>query len=262
MPSSPRPAWSLARQVLAVSLLLPTLILLGTSGPAILAVPPVVVFLALHLVAAAFFFWKGDRWSALLGGIALFAFAAMNLPFIGPELVRPDHGAIFAVGHSAILVGVAGLVSGIAVFREARAGVSPPPRWGAPGAMFALVAVGAMLGVGFTGFAASYIPSPGAGSVALTPEATVDVTIEDFAYSPATVSIPADKIVRIRVTNEDRELHTFSVDGLSLAADVPPGKTAEIWVKTDKAGDYQIYCKPHSEGGETREGMTATLTVA
>lgn len=264
MLSASRPPWGLARQVLAVSLLLPTALLVGAFGFAILTVPPVVGFLAAQLVAAVLVLWTGNRWASLLGGLAVFALAALNLPFVAPELVRPDHGAMFAVGNALVLTGLAGLVSGVAAFRKAPAPARPQPRWGAPGAVLALVAAGAILGVGYTGFAARYIPSPGSGSVALEPEATQEVTISDFAFHPEKVSIPADKIVRIRVTNEDRELHTFSVDGLSLAADVPPGKTVDVWVKTDAAGDYQVYCRPHSEAGSdgAREGMTATLTVA
>lgn len=257
-----RVPWTLARQVLLVSLVLPTLATVGVFGFFILTIPPVVAFLVVQLACAAFVAWRGNKWASLVGGIALLAFAALNLPFLGPELARPDHGLTFVIANLAMATGIVGFVAGIAAFREGRSGRFATPAWGAPGAAAALVVAGLVLGITFSGVATRFGPVAGTGTVALTPEATATLDIAEGVFSPDPLTIPAGKIVKLTITNGDGELHTFSIDDLGLAADLPAGKTVDVWLKAD-AGTYQIYCAPHSSPTDDgREGMVGTLTVA
>lgn len=256
--------WTLARQALIASLVLPPLVVVGFYGTPILQVIEVVAFLGVLLALAAANVWSANRWLMLASGIATAAFTALNLPFIYPELARPDHYPSYFVGWFAVLTGGIGLTAGIAGFVDARRHRFGAPRWGGLGAAALLVAVGFAGGTLAAGLSMRYAPVAGAGTVALVPDSTVAVAIEEFTFPADPITVASGEIVRIAVTNHDSELHTFTVDGLAIDADVGPGKTVDVWLQADTPGTYELYCKPHSSPageGDAREGMVGTLIV-
>lgn len=259
---TPTRSWTLARMTLVASLVLPPLVILGFYGTPILEVVPVVAFLAILLAFAAANVWSANRWVMLAGGIATAAFTALNLPFIYPELARPDHYPTYFVGWLAVLTGSIGLTAGIAGFIDARRHRFGAPKWGGIGAAVLLVSVGFAGGTLAAGLAMRYAPVAGAGTVALSADSTVAVALADVSFPAEPVTIASGEIVRIAITNHDSELHTFTVDGLAIDADVGPGKTVDVWVQADTPGTYELYCKPHSSpAGDAREGMVGTLIV-
>lgn len=259
---SPTVGWNLARQALVASLLAPTVVLLGWYGLPILEVVEVVVFLvALTALAVANVVWK-NRWLQLSGGLGIAAFAALNIPFIGPELVRPDHYPTYFVAWMAVLSGVTGLVAGIAGFADAKRGRLGAPRWGGLAPAAILLALGFAAGTLAAALGMQMAPAPGTGTVALTPDAQVDASIEAFAYAPDPVRVARDTLTRLTLTNHDGEMHTFTVEGLGIDADVAPGKSVDVWLKPDEAGTFAIHCKPHSTPTDAgRDGMVGTLVV-
>lgn len=254
-------AWTLPRWTVLVSLLLPVVALPAFLGTQILVVPEVAPFFLAFVLLGAVIVWRADRWLLLAGGVVAFAFAALNFAFIYGELVRPDHYPIYFLAWLAVLGGLAGLTGGVAGFVDARRHRFGSPRWGGIGAALVL------LGAGFAGgslvaTAGMHLAqTPVAASVSLVPDASVEVSIESFAFGGGTIAIPADRIVKLTLTNADPETHTFTIDALAIDQDVPAGKGAEVWLRAPP-GTYEVYCKPHSTAVEgDREGMVATLVV-
>ena len=80
------------------------------------------------------------------------------------------------------------------------------------------------------------------GSIALARAATQTVTIADFAFSPATVTIRAGDT--ITWTNDDAIVHTAtSTTGAFDSGDLAPGKSYSVTFTT--AGTYDYFCAPH-----------------
>lgn len=253
--------WTLAREAIVASLLLPVIALPAFLGVQILTVPEVAPFLVLFVALAAANVWSANRWVQLAGGLVAAGFAGLNIAFIYPELARADHYPMFFLAWLVVLGGTTGVVAGIQGFRQARAEVATRPRWGSAGTVLVLLAAG-FAGGTLVATVGMRVSDTGVGaSVALTPEAEISVALEDFAFAPETMSIPADRIVRITIANRDGETHTFSIDALGIGQEVPSGKSAEVWIRAP-AGTYQVYCEPHSSATDAgREGMLATLVV-
>ncbi len=83
---------------------------------------------------------------------------------------------------------------------------------------------------------------------------TTDVAIDNFAYSPASVSVPVNTVVKW--SNLDSSTHTVTSTtapaGGSFDAQVNPG--ASVCLNFTAAGTYNYHCSIHPS-------MTGTVTV-
>jgi plastocyanin len=85
------------------------------------------------------------------------------------------------------------------------------------------------------------------GTGTSTDASVVDVKIQNFAFSPSTITVKAGTTVRW--TNMDSATHTVT-SGANRTADnmfdhsMPQGETFEYKFAT--AGTYDYFCKPHS----------------
>ncbi len=87
----------------------------------------------------------------------------------------------------------------------------------------------------------------------------VKVALSDFAFTPKTIEVPADKTFSLVLTNTGSVEHDFSVDALKIKVLVPPnGKPKTQEVGPLKAGTYDLYC---AVAGHKEAGMTAKLVV-
>jgi plastocyanin len=126
---------------------------------------------------------------------------------------------------------------------------------------FLAVAVSGVF-VGFTGMALAHdmsemgaMPAPALAQVAATTPATAPnaVTIDNFAFGPATITVPAGTTVTW--TNQDDEPHT-----VTSTADPKSFKSAALDTGDhfsftfDKPGTYQYFCEIHPH-------MTGTVVV-
>lgn len=98
--------------------------------------------------------------------------------------------------------------------------------------------------------------SSGSGGSSASPSAAgaTKITIKDFAFHPATLTVhPGAKVT---VTNEDTTAHTVTADTGKLfdTGHVAPGKTA-TFTAPGKAGTYAYMCTIH-------QFMTGTLKVS
>lgn len=98
--------------------------------------------------------------------------------------------------------------------------------------------------------------SPGGGAAA---GAEVKVGLSDFAFTPKTIEVPADKKFTLVVTNTGSVEHDLSVDALKISVVVlPNGKPKTQEIGPLKAGTYELYC---AVAGHKQAGMAATLVV-
>lgn len=80
----------------------------------------------------------------------------------------------------------------------------------------------------------------------------------DIAFSPDTITIPADTDVTINLPNNGVALHDFNIDELDIhTEDVPGGGSTSVTINAP-AGTYEFYC---SIPGHLEAGMIGTLIV-
>ncbi len=131
--------------------------------------------------------------------------------------------------------------------------------------MFALAAVLILAACGGSGGGSN----SGGGSTSIT------VSMKEFAFDPANVTVPASANVNLTLTNNGSVQHTWvvmkqgsKVSGSFTDADkaniffsqaVDPGKTVTTtFTAPSQPGDYQIVC---DISGHFEAGMQGTLTV-
>lgn len=118
------------------------------------------------------------------------------------------------------------------------------------------------------------------GGGAKAPVRTVDVTMKNVAFDPATLSVTKGETVTFRFTNADAVLHDAFVGTAAEqaehekqvtsggghghgddanAVEVPPGKTVSLTHTFDGAGTVEVGCH---EPGHYGAGMKIVVTVA
>jgi nitrite reductase (NO-forming) len=97
--------------------------------------------------------------------------------------------------------------------------------------------------------------TPGASPTA---SGVIEVKTVDIKFEPAELSIPADTEVEIKVTNEGKLQHDFTLEDTDFATDLlDSGDTQTLKVKL-AAGDYTYYC---TVPGHRAAGMEGKLTA-
>lgn len=94
-------------------------------------------------------------------------------------------------------------------------------------------------------------PTRAASAAATTITTITTITIASFKYDVPT-TVPPDESVT--VVNEDREVHTVTIDGGAVRLTVPGGGTG-TFTAPSPLGDHSVVCDFHG-------GMEAVLVVA
>jgi plastocyanin len=96
-----------------------------------------------------------------------------------------------------------------------------------------------------------------------TPEATtpsdgesevIDISAQDFAFAPASISAVAGEEVTVTITNTGNAPHTFTIDDLDVDVQLSAGE--EATVSFTPSGDDTFYCRFHRSAG--MEGTLST----
>ena len=119
-------------------------------------IPPLMIFLVLLLSIGALALARPGRRVFLVGGILLLVFVGLNLPFAIEGLINPIGSSHAWTDIIALVIGIAGSISGFAAFAELRRG-RPVVRLGRSpmGEALAILVVGALIGttyVSISGF--------------------------------------------------------------------------------------------------------------
>ena len=113
-----------------------------------------------------------------------------------------------------------------------------------------------------------------------TPTRTVDVTIADLAYSPASINAPRNGLLAVRLKNNGKLDHDFTIakidvdqafhrdgpppaghehmDTFAVHAAVAAGQQGELRLHLHAPGTYTFFC---TVPGHREAGMTGTLIV-
>lgn len=270
----PRSGWSLYRVLVVASVvpLVTALILefgfgveVATMGAPAL---PGIVF-ALLLVGL-------DRgWVYLTAGVLMSVLPLMVLFVFGalPGLSDPTAGRSFASLMALLLTLVLALGGGVGGFVAKRRGEHRPvgdalrSRVGVATVVLTVFLVASALTGVASGIRVKEMISD-AGGYDFAVDTTVPVTMADFAFAPASITVPSGQIVEIKVTNEDTAFHTFTyaVGGKTYNHDVPGGSESGFLVKFAEPGTVLFWCVPHSAGADSKVGdgsedMAGTIVV-
>ncbi|PFO09374.1 cytochrome B [Bacillus sp. AFS076308] len=84
----------------------------------------------------------------------------------------------------------------------------------------------------------------------------IEVKLNDDYFNPKVITIPNGRPTTLILKNEGRKEHTFTVEKLSIDAEVQLGKEKTITVKPNKPGTYDLICRYHFQ-----EGMVGKVIV-
>ena len=229
-------------------------------------IPPLLIFLVLLIGVGVLALARPRPRVFLIGAIFLLVFVGLNLPFAIEGLVHPIGSSHAWTDIIAIVVGIAGSISGFAAFMELRRGrpVVAPGR--SPiGEALAILVVGALIGttyVSVSGFGAL----EGSGGLGVAngvtkaptqPPAELNATGSTFTQKTLQLSTGAGTIY---VVNTDAGPHTFDIDldGRHLLYPVPGNSTTAVVLDLTTAGTYAYWCSIPGH----RASMEGTLVVA
>jgi hypothetical protein len=78
------------------------------------------------------------------------------------------------------------------------------------------------------------------------------LTLKDHKFSPADLTIPAGKKVKVSVKNLDSTPAEFESDDFKAEKVVPAGKQVDILIGPLKAGTYEFHDEYHEAESKTR----------
>lgn len=131
------------------------------------------------------------------------------------------------------------------------------------------VAIFAVLALAVVGGAAYALWPKELTAVDPTPAAPVDATLRITmeGFTPPTLTIPANRLVRIKIVNPDSShhsdgggIHEFAVTKLGIDAKVQPETTQVVTIPPSPAGDYAFYCDTCC-GGKENPSMQGVLKI-
>ena len=91
----------------------------------------------------------------------------------------------------------------------------------------------------------------------------IEVSLTDFAISPANPRVESGGQVEFRVRNDGETAHDLEVEGpgteTKLASELDPGQSGTLTVDLSEPGSYEWYCPV---GNHRENGMEGEITVA
>lgn len=96
-------------------------------------------------------------------------------------------------------------------------------------------------------------------SSAQTEARVIDVSADNWSFTPATIEAKKGEKVIIRLTGVNGT-HSFRADGLGITQPVNAGETVEFTLPTDAAGTFEFRCGIPC--GEGHRDMVGTITIS
>ena len=125
-------------------------------------------------------------------------------------------------------------------------------RW-AIGVIAAALAIGLLAAACGGGYGADKSGAAGAGGAK-----TAQVALDDFYFKPTALQGQTGQPIQLKLTNEGKATHTFTIDSLKIDKTLKPGEEATITVTPSQAGALTFYCRFHVQSSN----MKGTLTVS
>ena len=86
----------------------------------------------------------------------------------------------------------------------------------------------------------------------------IEITAKKFEFTPSEITLKKGEPVILRMTTADR-VHGFMSKPLKFDTDIPVGKTTDVAVTPDTAGDFAVICDHYCGSGHG--GMKMKVTV-
>ena len=86
----------------------------------------------------------------------------------------------------------------------------------------------------------------------------IEITAKKFEFTPNEITLKKGEPVILRLTTTDR-VHGFMSKPLKVDTDIPAGKTTDVTVTPDTAGNFTIICDHYC--GTGHGGMKMTISV-
>jgi plastocyanin len=101
--------------------------------------------------------------------------------------------------------------------------------------------------------------SPTARATADPDRIVLNLTTNDFAFSPVKLTVPANTHVTLRLVNNGGASHSFTIEELGVGTRaIGPGGTESVEFTTGEPGLYVFFC---AMPGHKEQGMVGTLIV-
>jgi cytochrome c oxidase subunit II len=86
----------------------------------------------------------------------------------------------------------------------------------------------------------------------------IEIRARKFEFLPNEITLKKGEPVLLRLTSEDRK-HGFLLKPFKIDNDITPGKTTDIAVTPDAAGDYTVICDHYCGTGHGNMKMKLTV---
>lgn len=80
-------------------------------------------------------------------------------------------------------------------------------------------------------------------------KAEADVEMDDFYFGPTVLKGTAGQTLSIKLENEGKATHNFTLEAQSITQDVDPGKDATVSVTFPQSGIVEFFCRFHRSSG-------------
>ena len=97
--------------------------------------------------------------------------------------------------------------------------------------------------------------------------ADVTLRVDMGGFTPASLTAPAGRPLRVRIVNPDNSMHSdgggvhgFTVEKLGIDARIQPETTSVVTIPASAAGDYAFYCDVCC-GGKENPAMQGVLKI-
>jgi cytochrome c oxidase subunit 2 len=117
--------------------------------------------------------------------------------------------------------------------------------------------VNTMLLAGACGIAIATIAPKGNLARADNPK-VIEITAKKFEFSPSEITIKKGEPVILRLTSADR-VHGFMSKPLKIDTDIADGKTTDVAVNPDTAGNFTVICDHYCGTGHGNMKMKVTV---
>ncbi len=229
-------------------------------------VPPLLVFVLVFVLVGVLAVIRPRAWVFMTGAVLSLALIAANFPFIIDGPIHPVATSHAWNDINALVIGLVGIVAGVAAFVELRRGRALTPVLSSPaGEALVILVAGVLVGTTYTsvmGFN-EVQASPGAGvanGVQTTPtQAPLAINAAGSSFSQKALQLGTGSGT-IYVVNKDAGPHTFDIDvsGRHLSYPLRGNSTTAVVLDLPTAGTYTYYC---AISGHRSSGMEGSLTV-
>jgi len=115
----------------------------------------------------------------------------------------------------------------------------------------------AAFGIGLAALTPQGVHAQEAANAAVAPK-VIEISAKKFAFSPSAITLKKGEPVILRLTSTDR-VHGFMSRPLKIDTDIAAGKTTDIAVTPDTAGNFTVICDHYCGTGHGNMKMKVAV---